>query len=130
MFERLDALVLKNRGGATAHVHGREVVAERLYVIHFAAKVLEIFASLPFLEEESMERTVGAERVAERNMRVEHVLVSFLRGRRILENNRIAVQIAAGVVIHHAVGKTDHPIGQELARLRDEVVSAGHEDAG
>ena len=76
-----------------------------------------------------MERAVGAERMAERNMRVEHVLVSFLRRRRILENNRIAVQIAAGVVIHHAVGKTDHPIGQELARLRDEVGSAGHEDA-
>ena len=111
MFERLDELVLKNRGGATAHVHGGEVVAERPHVIHFAAQVLEIFASLPFLEEESMERAVGAERVAERHMRVEHVLVSFLRGRRILENNRIAVQIAAGVVIHHAVGKTDHPVG-------------------
>ena len=126
VLDRLDELVLKNRRRAAADVHRVEVVPERLHVFHFLPQVHEVFARLVLLEEEAVEGAVRAERVAERDVRVEEVLVAFLRGRGILQNHRVAVQVALDVVVHHAVRGPDHPVGEKFAGLRG-VVRNGHD---
>ena len=119
VLDRFDQFFLNDGRRTAAHIHGMEVVAERLHIIHFLAQIDEILASLPLLEEEAVECAVRTERSAERNVCVKQVLVTVLRRRRILENDRIAVQVALRVVVHHSIRNADHPFGQKLARRRD-----------
>ena len=58
VFDRANEFVFENCRRAPADVHAREVVAERLHVVHFLAQIDEVFARLVFLEEETMECAV------------------------------------------------------------------------
>ena len=116
-FERLDQFILQNCGGAAAHVDRLEVVTEILRHLHLSAQILEVFARLVFLEEEAMEGAVGAQRMAERHMHVEQVLMSFLRGRRRLEDHRIHCETAVNVVLHDLVGHADLPVRHQVMGL-------------
>ena len=70
----LDELFLDDGGRAAADVHGMEVIAEGLDVVHFLAKIHEVRARHMLLEEEAVEGAVGAQRLTERNVRVEQIL--------------------------------------------------------
>ena len=72
-------LIFENRRCAASDVHCREVVTERFDEVHFFAQVYKIFARFVFLEKEAVKRAVRTQRLAERNVRVEHVLMAGLR---------------------------------------------------
>ena len=78
-FNCLDELIFENRRCAASDVHCREVVTERFDEVHFFAQVYKIFARFVFLEKEAVKRAVRTQRLAERNVRVEHVLMAGLR---------------------------------------------------
>ena len=99
VLERLDELFLDDGGRAAADVHGMEVIAEGLDVVHFLAKIHEVRARHMLLEEEAVEGAVRAQGVAERNVCVQQVLVSVLWRWRILENDGVAVQVALRVYV-------------------------------
>lgn len=122
MLERLDELFLDDGGRAAADVHGMEVIAEGLDVVHFLAKIHEVRARHMLLEEEAVEGAVRAQGVAERNVCVQQVLVSVLWRWRILENDGVAVQVALRVEVHDAVRHADHPFRQKFPRLRLVVI--------
>ena len=117
MLERLDELFLDDGGRAAADVHGMEVIAEGLDVVHFLAKIHEVRARHMLLEEEAVEGAVRAQGVAERNVCVQQVLVSVLWRWRILENDGVAVQVALRVEVHDAVRHADHPFRQKFPGL-------------
>ena len=66
-----------------------------------------------------MKCAVCAKCAAEGDVCVEQIFMPFLRERRILENNRIAVQVALRVIVHHSVRYPDHPFGKKFAGCRD-----------
>ena len=122
VLDRFDELVFENRRRAAADVHGREVVAQRLDVLHLLAQIDEVLARLVLLEKEPVEGAVRAQRLAERNVRVEHVLVARLGFGRTVKHDGVAVEVAADVVVHDAVGGMDHPVGKQFSHLKGRVL--------
>ena len=116
-----DELVFNDCCRAAADIHALKVVAQGFHVVHLFAQIHKVFTGLGFLEKEAVEGAVGAQRLTERNVRVEQILVSLLRSRRPVQNDRVTVEIAVNVVLHDAFSTVDHPVRHQFA---DGAVSA------
>ncbi len=93
--DRLAQLVDKDGGRPSADVEGGEVVAQPSRHVHLFAQVGEVVARPALLVQEPVERAVGAQTLAERHVRVEHVPVARLRCRQALHASGAGRQVAA-----------------------------------
>ena len=82
-------LVHQHCGRASADIHRCEVITHGMNGLHLFAQIHKVFAGLVLFEKKSMEGAVGTKRFTERNMRIQHIFMAFLRKRKLLKNTAV-----------------------------------------